>query len=173
MTCQFYRHFDAEGRLLYVGISLSAVERLRQHVARSGWSSEIASITVETHPDRETAMAAEKHAVAHERPLFNKALVPNGQVRMPFPDGFNESRYEGNTAELGAKFHDAVGWKTHVRFEGTDDGLLYIRRGEAKPIALDFEKLRALTAMAERAREWRADFVEIHADLVKGQDFEL
>lgn len=138
MTCQLYRHFDAEGRLLYVGISLSAVERLKQHVARSGWSAEIASITVETHADREAAMKAEREAVERERPLYNKQLVPKGQLRMPFPDGFNESEYDGDMPKLGAKFHDAIGWKTHVRFEGSDDGLLYIYRGEAKPIALDF-----------------------------------
>ncbi len=173
MTCQLYRHFDAEDRLLYVGISLSAVERLRQHVARSGWAADIARITVETHPDRETAMKAERRAVEQERPIFNKALVPNGQVRMPFPDGFNESKYDGNHPELGAKFHDAVGWKTHVRFAGSDDGLMYIRRGDAKPIALDFATLRELTELAERAKAWTADFKAAHADLVGSGEFEL
>lgn len=173
MTCQLYRHFDAEGRLLYVGISLSAVERLKQHVSRSGWSAEIASITVETHADREAAMKAEREAVERERPLYNKQLVPKGQLRMPFPDGFNESEYDGDMPKLGAKFHDAIGWKTHVRFEGSDDGLLYIYRGDAKPIALDFEKLRALAEMADRAKKWRDDFNEIHADLVRDAGFEL
>lgn len=173
MTCQLYRHFDSEGRLLYVGISLSAVERLRQHVAQAGWSGEIASITVETHPDRQAAMKAEREAVERERPLYNKMLVPKGQLRMPFPDGFNESQYDENTPKLGAKFHDAVGWKTHVRFAGSDDGLLYIYRGEAKPIALDFEKLRALLEMAGTARDWTTAFRTAHADLFHGQEFEL
>ena len=173
MTCQLYRHFDAEGRLLYVGISLSAVERLKQHVTRAGWSAEIASITVETHPDRKTAMEAERRAVETERPLYNKMLVPKGQLRMPFPDGFNESQYDGNTPQLGAKFHDADGWKTHVRFDGTSDGHMFIYRGEQKPIALDFERLRALIGMAEMAKNWRDDFKAIHADLVDGQEFEL
>lgn len=173
MTCQLYRHFDSEGRLLYVGISLSAVERLKQHVARSGWASDIASITVETHPDREAAMKAERAAVERERPLYNKMLVPRGQLRMPFPDGFNESEYVDDRPQLGAKFHDATGWKMHVRFDASDDGLLYIYRGEAKPIALDFEKLRALSDMAATARDWMLGFKEAHADLFQGQDFEL
>lgn len=173
MTCQLYRHFDAEGRLLYVGISLSAVERLRQHVARAGWAGDIASITVETHPDRAAAMKAEREAVESERPMFNKQLVPKGQLRMPFPDGFNESEYEGDSPQLGAKFHDAIGWKTHVRFQGSADGELSIFRGEAKPITLNFERLRALADMAEQARKWRLDFDEIHADLVKSWEFEL
>jgi len=173
MTCQLYRHFDAEGRLLYVGISLSAVERLKQHVARAGWSAEIVSITVETHPDREAAMKAERRAVEQERPLYNKMLVPKGQVRIPFPDGFAESEYEDNHPRLGAKFHDANGFKTHVRFDGGEDGHMYIYRGEQKPIALDIERLRELISLAERARDWSKAFRAARADLVGEQDFEL
>ena len=35
--CQLYRHFDCDGVLLYVGISLSTVARLCEHKHSSKW----------------------------------------------------------------------------------------------------------------------------------------
>lgn len=66
-----YRHFDAAGALLYVGISLSAVQRLGQHRDRSGWYSQIAQVSIEWFTDRRLALAAESLAIAQEKPLRN------------------------------------------------------------------------------------------------------
>jgi hypothetical protein len=71
-----YRHFDAHGKLLYVGISLSVVARLSRHVNGSHWSRQIAMITIEWHPGRPEALAAEAAAIVGERPAFNIAGVP-------------------------------------------------------------------------------------------------
>jgi len=68
---ELYRHFDADGQLLYVGISLSAVVRLCAHMNCSPWADQIAMLTIERHPTREAAMAAERAAVKEERPLHN------------------------------------------------------------------------------------------------------
>lgn len=70
MTCALYRHFDADGVLLYVGISLSAVQRLSQHSA-SPWSDRIARVDVERFPSREAAERAEREAIQTERPKHN------------------------------------------------------------------------------------------------------
>ena len=69
-TC-LYRHFDAEGKLLYVGISLNAVARLYQHSLGARWFRSIARIEVEWHPCRRSAIAAEIGAIQAERPLHN------------------------------------------------------------------------------------------------------
>lgn len=66
-----YRHFDKEGRLLYVGMSLSAVERLHQHMKDSPWAAEIATITVDRYDDKGEAQNAETTAIIMERPLWN------------------------------------------------------------------------------------------------------
>lgn len=66
-----YRHFDASGRLLYVGISLSAVQRLAQH-ASSDWSADIRRVDVEVYPTRDAALAAEAVAIRDERPEHNR-----------------------------------------------------------------------------------------------------
>lgn len=67
-----YRHFDAEGALLYVGISLSPLYRLASH-RQAAWVERIASITLEWMPTRAAAEAAELEAIRGERPQFNKA----------------------------------------------------------------------------------------------------
>lgn len=70
--CQLYRHFAADGKLLYIGISLSAVNRLSQHSEHAPWFREIARVEIEPHPTREAAMKAEVAAIMAERPLYNK-----------------------------------------------------------------------------------------------------
>ena len=68
-----YRHFDVEGRLLYVGISLNAVARLAQHRETAHWFGQIARIEVEWHESRMLAEAAERKAIKAERPAHNLA----------------------------------------------------------------------------------------------------
>lgn len=68
-----YRHFDAAGSLLYVGISLSAVQRLAQHKSTSAWFSQIARVDVEWLDTREAALAAEAAAIVAENPRCNRA----------------------------------------------------------------------------------------------------
>jgi hypothetical protein len=53
-----YRHFDDEGRLLYVGISLSPTYRLSQHRVSSSWFVRISRISVEWFHNRDTALEA-------------------------------------------------------------------------------------------------------------------
>lgn len=72
---QLYRHFDAAGRLLYVGISLHALHRLAQHRG-SPWYAQIARVDIEVHPSRTAALCAEARAIAQERPLFNVRGAP-------------------------------------------------------------------------------------------------
>lgn len=73
-----YRHFDANGDLLYVGISLSAIDRLRQHRANSSWSNEIRTITVAPYLDRPSALRAEYEAIIIENPLHNRKRPVKG-----------------------------------------------------------------------------------------------
>lgn len=68
-----YRHYNAAGELLYVGISLCVVSRLAQHRRDSAWFREIANIAVEWHPTREAACDAEVAAIRAERPIHNIA----------------------------------------------------------------------------------------------------
>ena len=71
MKTQLYRHYDSNKKLLYVGISLSAVNRLAQHRDTSHWFSDIANIEIETFSTREEALLAERKAIVNENPVCN------------------------------------------------------------------------------------------------------
>jgi hypothetical protein len=68
---RLYRHFDAAGQLLYVGISLGVMHRLQQHLASSSWAAAIARVDVQTFCTRAEALHAERLAIESERPLHN------------------------------------------------------------------------------------------------------
>lgn len=70
MSCQLYRHFDATGALLYVGISMSAVNRLSQH-RYSPWFKEIARVEIERCSTREYAGFLEAFVIKTEKPKYN------------------------------------------------------------------------------------------------------
>lgn len=79
MKTALYRHFDSSGKLLYVGISLSALNRLGQHAEHAGWFGDIATVRIEHFPSREEALQAERMAIISERPVCNivhrKAMI--------------------------------------------------------------------------------------------------
>lgn len=66
-----YRHFDQAGKLLYVGISISAVGRLAAHAQRSRWTHLVARVEITKYPSRKAALIAEEVAIRDERPEFN------------------------------------------------------------------------------------------------------
>jgi excinuclease UvrABC nuclease subunit len=74
MKTQLYRHFDAEKKLLYVGISLSTFARLSQHKDHSPWFEQVTTVEIEHFETREEAMAAERKAIKTENPQFNIAM---------------------------------------------------------------------------------------------------
>lgn len=66
-----YRLFDAEGTLLYVGISFMPDYRFKQHRREKPWWAEVTRKELTILPDRKTAEAAEIKAIAEEDPLYN------------------------------------------------------------------------------------------------------
>lgn len=66
---RFYGHDDA---LLYVGITASLPGRLARHRGDKPWWSEVARISVEHFPDRQSVLRAETGAIRTERPRYNK-----------------------------------------------------------------------------------------------------
>lgn len=78
-----YRHFDKDGVLLYVGISVCPVSRFKQHIGQSEWVYQVARIDVEWITSRREALAAEDKAIDIERPIWNtrNATNPSLQVK--------------------------------------------------------------------------------------------
>lgn len=66
-----YRHYSKDDVLLYVGISLSAIDRLSSHTLNSCWARQIARVQIEWFPSRAKAEIAERAAISDESPLHN------------------------------------------------------------------------------------------------------
>src|SRR6056297_1212452 len=80
MNTTLYRVFSGE-TLLYVGISLSALNRISQHKRYSKWFSKHppTHMTMEHFDSRVDAEGAEREAIKEERPVYND--VYNGTTK--------------------------------------------------------------------------------------------
>ncbi|MFJ9544218.1 GIY-YIG nuclease family protein [Streptomyces sp. NPDC101225] len=81
-----YRLYGLEG-LLYVGISVAPLTRVRTHLREQQWGPWVIGIRIEYPPDAE---AAEREAVFTERPQHN--VVFNGRTPPPPPDPASRRR---------------------------------------------------------------------------------
>lgn len=65
-----YRFYDAQGRLLYIGIAVDFLARWGKHRKKTWWPL-VARMEIEQHPNRAAACAAERKAIILEKPLHN------------------------------------------------------------------------------------------------------
>lgn len=86
MRTNLYRCFDADGQLLYVGVSWSTAHRFSQHQRRSSWWSRVARIELEHYRTRQLAERAERQAIRDQKPPFNTThslIGPAEELREP------------------------------------------------------------------------------------------
>jgi len=69
--CALYRLWSDDDRLLYIGISQDPDQRFLQHRQLKSWWPQVARKSIEWHPTREVAEAAERVAIGNERPIHN------------------------------------------------------------------------------------------------------
>lgn len=70
MTTSLYRFYDADNRLLYVGITSHLPRRLDEHASKSWWAR-VQIVRVQHFGDPEEARGRERRAIATEWPLYN------------------------------------------------------------------------------------------------------
>ena len=79
-----YRFFDADGGLLYVGISVNVWARFSQHRQGSAFFPEAATVTLQSgFASRDELRVAEAAAIRAEKPRFN--VVHNRPKSKPKP----------------------------------------------------------------------------------------
>lgn len=66
-----YRFYDAASTLLYIGITARGRGRWHNHAADKPWWPAVTTATIEHHPNRAAALAAERAAIIAEKPLHN------------------------------------------------------------------------------------------------------
>jgi len=65
-----YRLYDAEDRLLYIGLTMGTERRFEKHRRRPWWK-DVTRTDIQVHPDRESAKSAERVALNTENPMHN------------------------------------------------------------------------------------------------------
>lgn len=68
---KLYRHYSADGELLYIGITARVPDRFAAHSRLSPWWSDVTRIEIATYPTRESVLRAEAEAIQAERPRYN------------------------------------------------------------------------------------------------------
>ena len=84
-THALYRFHDADGALLYVGMTADPSARFRAHKKGKSWWHEVSAVTVEKHPTRAATLNAERLAIVTEKPLHNvchNSSNPNREIFM-------------------------------------------------------------------------------------------
>jgi DNA-binding transcriptional regulator YhcF (GntR family) len=66
-----YRLYDAEGRLLYIGIAVKPEQRWIQHAAEKDWWPEVARRDTYWCDSRAEALVREVDAIVTEQPIYN------------------------------------------------------------------------------------------------------
>ena len=150
MTCDLYRHFDAEGRLLYVGISASAVQRLAAHKIKAPWASQISKVTVDHFATRPDALFAEQVAIRLEAPLHN-IKGATGTINIPEDFEAGYALIDGEPSLL-AVLSDVDGDAFVVDFDM--DGTFDIVFGGRAYLKLTPDMLDAIGEMSELASAW-------------------
>lgn len=79
-SCTLYRFFDGLDHLLYVGRTINPGRRWREHEKTKPWFDSVAKVTREVYATADALDAAERDAIATERPMYNVALNPSPAV---------------------------------------------------------------------------------------------
>jgi len=72
-----YRAYDDKEKLLYVGQSISVMNRLKQHMKSSEWSGIVNNITLQRFKNQRQLSRAELKAIEEEKPVYNIAHNSN------------------------------------------------------------------------------------------------
>ena len=94
-----YRFYDAEGVLLYVGITKFFEPRLKQHYKNAEWFFETASVKLEHFQTRQEVERAETQAIEQESPRYNIAKSLDKEVALDALAMLRETRGVPNAAD--------------------------------------------------------------------------
>ena len=104
-TCFLYRHYDAAGDLLYVGMTLYVCSRQKDHLQKAEWANSIYQIVIEPFVSREELIKAEAYAIKTEYPKFNKMhndRTPRRELVAPKPE-YPRQRSKPSNRMYGSK----------------------------------------------------------------------
>lgn len=142
-----YRHFDADGKLLYVGVSLSSVKRLMEHRSSSHWFPDISTVTIEKFPSREEVLQAERRAILEENPIHN--------IKRPSHKDIKRGERERNSHESSAELTRRITKFNPLYSVGDVAGLFGIGQQAVRQLIAD-DKLGSIkVGMRQKVTGWQ------------------
>lgn len=114
---RLYRWYDADGQLLYVGVTHRPTERSNQHLLLYDWTRFAVRTEIEAdpYPTRQDALRAEAEAIRTEFPTFNIAGALGAEQRIrDYLAARDEQppagkRYRVGRPEVGGRFTFCLG----------------------------------------------------------------
>ena len=156
-NCDLYRHYDKEWNLLYVGISLNAVNRMIQHRSQSKeWFDEIAFTQRKVFPSRAEAEKAESIAIRNENPKWNKSR-PFGTASQDLLDEFTYGC--SGLPPLHTRDEEGVHLVELLRNKVVDQG------NSISFLHAEIKKLEAVGVQSEPTNKWKKCLNEIRVQL--------
>ena len=76
MTFAVYKHYDADGQCLYIGITSRPTQRMYEHKCRTEWAGRVARTELERFATRSLAAEAERIAIKATKPPGNSIRLP-------------------------------------------------------------------------------------------------
>lgn len=95
-----YRHYDATGALLYVGITQDPAKRFQAHKTQSDWTFDVVTIRIQWFQTRAAALYAEAKAVDADCPRYN--YQHSGQKPARFSPPSRPARHPDIIADIEA-----------------------------------------------------------------------
>jgi predicted GIY-YIG superfamily endonuclease len=175
MTTYLYRLWDEHDRLLYVGISKSAIHRLHEHLTEQPWAEQVAKQTIERHQTRQEALAAETLAIKSEAPLYN--VVHNTPTQWKVA---KKSRYSLPAIEISYSDDVTVQMTRHEKWGANPvrtindrwaHKLLNDVLAAANAMVLSFGKTDPLHDGVDRPRTWERCGLRIFDDLIRSLQY--
>lgn len=141
--CSLYRFYDAEDRLLYVGITSAGPSRWADHELHKDWWVLVVRTTVEHFDNRVTAAAAERSAILAEQPVHNIVHMTERAPKGP--------RLKGKHGLGTVIHHDGRRWAFVVRISGKQRWFNTRTEGEARLLQFCYEHRSSSTLTREKA----------------------
>jgi len=89
-----YRLYDADDRLLYVGITNNLKARWRAHAKDKHWWPEVARKSIEWFETRKSAERVEKIEVEQENPVYNRNFNGERRRELQYEDAKREGKIQ-------------------------------------------------------------------------------
>lgn len=70
-----YQHLNANGEILYIGVSINPMARFGRHRSCSPWAHQVASVSIEWFDSQAEAYAEERRLVAIHQPPMNRHMI--------------------------------------------------------------------------------------------------